>query len=336
MDGSSGGDDDAGGLYSGSGFGTTAPAAVVSGVVGVVVVVVVESDASSDELQAAATRASVKSRMKPPVHRTMYPPVVRGDFEPTRADQRAYDWYMSSTLHTDNDPTGRVLGTSWDAAVDIHAPGMWRRLLAQAPYWQAADASDVAWLRLADSLETAPVDELGPWLDHCAQEALVQVRDCPWRTPSVPLDMLGDGPPGDILDAARDAIRLRLEDAEIAKPRAQPGLTAASERGMDIPWRADGDLVLSPAASWEQTFEADDVAIDLVLFTEHGRRLVGMIRGADLTGVLLRTPAGERECDYESPGWFRALDVPEGPVSVALHLSSGPDEHRVVTEWRSL
>lgn len=243
---------------------------------------------------------------------------------------------MSPTAHARSDLADRTLGSSWDSAVDAYAPGLWRRLLAQAPYWQAVDASDVTWLRLADTLGDAPVDELGAWLDRSAQDALVEVRDSPWRTPSVPLSVLGDEPPADVMNGARGAILLRMGDAAIARPSAQPGLMPASDRGMDVPWRAEGDVVVSPAASWERTFEAEGVSIDLVLFAESERRLVGMVRGADLTAVSLRTQAGERACGYENPGWFRALDVPEGPVSVALDFELGSRDHRVVTEWRAL
>ncbi|MEA2024625.1 MAG: hypothetical protein U9N79_10125, partial [Actinomycetota bacterium] len=88
---------------------------------------------------------------------------------------------MSSTTHTGSGLSDRALGSSWDDAVDVFAPGLWRRLLAQAPYWQAVDASDVTWLRLADTLGDAPVDELGAWLDRSAWDALIEVRDSPWR-----------------------------------------------------------------------------------------------------------------------------------------------------------
>ncbi|MEA2024693.1 MAG: hypothetical protein U9N79_10465, partial [Actinomycetota bacterium] len=160
--------------------------------------------------------------------------------------------------------------------------------------------------------------------------------DSPWRTPSVPLGVLGDEPPEQVMNGARNAIRLRLNDAAIARPSTQPGLMPASDRGLDVPWRAEGDVIVSPAASWERTFEAEGVSIDLVLFAERERRLVGMVRGADLTAVSLRTQAGERVCGYESPGWFRALDVPEGPISVALDFESASEDHRIVTEWRAL
>ena len=243
---------------------------------------------------------------------------------------------MNSTAHTGSDLAERALGSSWDAAVDGFAPGLWRRLLAQAPYWQAVDASNVTWLRLADTLGDAPVDELGAWLDRSAQDALIEVRDSPWRTPSVPLGVLGDEPPEQVISGARNAIRFRLEDAAIARPSSQHGLMPATDRGIDIPWRAEGDVVVSPAASWERTFEVDDVLIDLVLFAERERRLVGMVRGADLTAVSLRTQAGERVCGYESPGLFRVLDVPEGPISVALDFESEHEDHRVVTQWRAL
>ncbi len=243
---------------------------------------------------------------------------------------------MSSAMQTGADLVDRTLGSSWEVAVDTHAPAMWRRLLAQAPYWQAVDASDVTWLRLADLLGEAPVGDLGVWLDRSAQDALVQVRESPWRTPSVPLGVLGDEPPAQVTDGALNAIRFRLNDVTIARPSPQPGLMPATDRGMDIPWRAEGDVVVSPAASWERTFEIDDVLIDLVLFAERERRLVGMVRGADLTAVSLRTQDGERVCGYESSGLFRALDVPEGPISVVLDFESEHEDRRVVTQWRAL
>lgn len=243
---------------------------------------------------------------------------------------------MASTTRVAGDLVDRALGSSWDAAVDAFASGLWRRLLAQAPYWQAVDASDVTWLRLADTLGDAPLDEPRAWLDRSAQEALVEVRDSPWRTPSVPLGVLGDEAPAQVIDRARNAIQLRMNDVTVARPSTRPGLLPSPDRGMDVPWRAEGDVIVSPAASWERTFDTDGVTIDLVLFAERERRLVGMVRGAELTAVSVRTQAGELGCGYESPGWFRALDVPEGPISVAFDFESAFEDRRVVTEWRAL
>jgi hypothetical protein len=243
---------------------------------------------------------------------------------------------MTSMTYTRGVLVERVLGSSWIETLAAHAPGFWRRLVAQAPYWQAVDAIDVTWLRLADTLGVESVGDLGSWLDHTAQHALADVRDAPWRTPAVPLGILGDTPPDGVLADARNAIRLRLDDATIAKPGTHPGLRPSADRGMDIPWRADGDVVVSPAAAWERTFDADGILIDLVLFSERERRLVGMVRGADLAKARLRTQTGEQVCSSESPGLFRAPDVPEGPLSVALDLTVAAGDRRIVTEWRAL
>ncbi|MEN8113323.1 MAG: hypothetical protein ABFS21_02950 [Actinomycetota bacterium] len=224
----------------------------------------------------------------------------------------------------------------WRATVDEHAPGLWRRLLAQAPYWQAADASDVTWLRLADSLDDVPIGELESWLDRCSRETLGEIRDCAWRTPSAPLGVLGDEPPDTILDAAHRAFELRVGDKEIARPNQEPGLVPAVERGVVIPWRATGDVTLSPSATWERTFSAGDISVDLVLFAERERRLVGMVRGADLAAATLRTLDGERGCDIEASGWFRVVDIPEGPLSVMLDIGDPAQSRRIVTEWRAL
>lgn len=243
---------------------------------------------------------------------------------------------MSSASHSDRTEATTPARIGWDEAVDTHAPRLWRQLLAQAPSWQAADASDVAWLRLADALDEMEGVDFGPWLELRAQEALVEVRECPWRTPMVSFDALGDEPPPQVLQSARNAIEARLDNIAIARPNAHHGLAPTAERGMDIPWRADGDVIASTAASWERTFETEGVAIDLVLFAERERRLVGMVRGSDLTDVVLRTPGGEQTCSFESSGWFRVVDVPEGPVSVIFGVAPGSVPGRVVTEWRTL
>lgn len=243
---------------------------------------------------------------------------------------------MSSAPHSRGTAGDYPGGIVWDEAVDTHAPRLWRQLLAQAPSWQAADASDVAWLRLADALDEMDGIELGPWLEQRAQEALVEVRECPWRTPMVPFQALGDEPPPEILEGARNAIRVRLGDVAIARPNAHHGLAPTTERGMDIPWRADGDVIVSTAASWERTFETEGISIDLVLFAERERRLVGMVRGSDLADATIRTPVGDQTCDFEPSGWFRAVAIPEGPVSVVLGLAPDSANRRVVTEWRTL
>jgi len=239
-------------------------------------------------------------------------------------------------MHTSDPLVERVLGSSWEETVGAHAPGLWRRLLAQAPYWQAVDVSDVTWLRLADALEDAPGDGLGTWLERTAQEAIVEVRESPWRTPSVPLGVLGAEPPNRVMSGARGAIGFRLADATIARPSSKRGLRPASDRGMELPWRTEGDVAVTPSAVWERTFEVEAVSVDLVLFADGGRRLVGVARGADLTAVTLRTPAGERMCAYEGSGWFRVLHVPEGPVSVVLDFESDAGDRKIVTEWRVL
>lgn len=243
---------------------------------------------------------------------------------------------MSADVVQRTELAGAVHDDAWRAAVDEHAPGLWRRLLAQAPYWQASDASDVTWLRLADSLDDVAAGDFEIWLDGASREALREIRDCSWRTPLAPLGVLGDEPPDTVVEAAHRAIDLRVGDKEIARPNQEPGLAPDVERGVVIPWRSAGDVALSPAATWERTFSAGEVLVDLVLFAERERRLVGMVRGADLAAAALRTLGGERICDAETSGWFRAVDVPEGPLSVMLDIGNPPQSRRIVTEWRAL
>lgn len=126
-----------------------------------------------------------------------------------------------------------------------------------------------------------------------------------------------DPVPEHVTRAAREAYTWRTIDAELAE------LVFDSAKQEPIGVR-------SGEASRQVTFRAPGVEIEMMVMAEGTRRLVGQLVPPQQAVVELRRGESVRETATDGLGRFSFVDVPTGPIQVAVVAS---DVSRVVTEW---
>jgi hypothetical protein len=135
-----------------------------------------------------------------------------------------------------------------------------------------------------------------------------------------------DGPPADVLAAARAAFLTRDLDGELALLVADTR-TAEGEAAYE-PVRADA----TPAqGSWLLSFEGGGVQVDMEVDEEHGRiRLIGQFSGASGDEYYLESEGERRPIEVDDLGRFIVDDVRHGPVRLRCRSADGAP---VTTVW---
>lgn len=137
-------------------------------------------------------------------------------------------------------------------------------------------------------------------------------RSAAWRDPVRPR----------VVEAAHDAIRWRITDAEIAE------LEHTSLDG-DVPvgLRAGAPPVLL-------SFEAPHLDVEVeVVRTGDRRRVLGQLAPARPGRVRVRHPGGSTNVRADEVGRFAADGVEPGPVSLRCEPVEGADGPVVETDW---
>lgn len=126
-----------------------------------------------------------------------------------------------------------------------------------------------------------------------------------------------DPVPDHVVHAAKEAYTWRTIDAELA------------ELVFDS---ANQELagVRSSETARQVTFRAPGVEIEMMVMAEGTRRLVGQLVPPQQAVVELHYGDSVRETATDPLGRFSFVDVPTGPVQVAVITS---DDSRVLTEW---
>lgn len=126
-----------------------------------------------------------------------------------------------------------------------------------------------------------------------------------------------DGPPNDVIAAAKDLFTWRTVDAELAS------LTFDSL--LDDEPAAVRSTAVAPRVL---TFEADGLAVEVEVDLDPERRLVGQLVPAQTAEIELITPQGTARVATDHLGRF-VVPLPAEPCRVTLRVVVGAD--RVVT-----
>lgn len=126
-----------------------------------------------------------------------------------------------------------------------------------------------------------------------------------------------DAPRHHVITAAQDAYTWRTIDSELA----EIVFDSVDQEPVGV---------RSGEATRQVTFRAPGVEIEVMVMAEGTRRLIGQLVPPQPAVVELRHGASVREGATDHLGRFSFLEVPTGPVQVAVVTS---DESRVVSEW---
>ena len=131
-----------------------------------------------------------------------------------------------------------------------------------------------------------------------------------------------DGPPPDVLEAARAAFLTRDLDAEIAGLIADSRTAAAFEA-------ARGD---EPGqGQWLLSFEGGGIHIDLEIEDGERRvRLLGQLSGAPVDDCELDADGRSVRVEVDSLGRFIVPGLAPGPIRLRCRLTDG---RRITTAW---
>ena len=218
----------------------------------------------------------------------------------------------------------RIHHDAWGQMVDTHALSLWEYASDLAARWQAAEASEAAFLTLAD--RWAEVDSVDEWLRRQAQASLELIQGATWRT-ARPVVVDPGEVPKPLLDVARTAIDLRIEGSATFSPIDAP--PSVSEVDVVVPWRnGEPGARSNSTVSWFHRFDHPDVRLDVSLLTGDGRRLL-MYAAPDVEACWVRFPDATLETELDDLGYWRVTDLPEAPMSVAVQGDFGV----VTTDW---
>ena len=219
-----------------------------------------------------------------------------------------------------------VQAGSWRDLVSATAPIVWDHAVRRGARWQAIDASEAAFLNLADGLGETGDSDVETVLLAEADEAMRLVQAATWRTPR-PIIVNDDGPPASLTDTATRAVDLRIDDST----RFAVAETADVSGGADVvvPWRDGGDGFGGALISWFRRYALDDQRLDVSLLTDSARRVL-LHPTPEVEDCWVRTPGGPLVLDRDDLGYWRGIDVPEVPLSFAVARAGGGV---VTTEW---
>ncbi len=225
--------------------------------------------------------------------------------------------------------------SAWNELVRDRVDEVWAITSELVDYGRALDAGTVVFRRLADAATSLTDSHLDGWLGDQSRNAVLQARAAVWRPP-VPSFEPFEGVPAELVDRARSAFQLRIPES-IAVPvydSAAPD-TEYEARGMTVTWRGRDSgsqpPLLVPGAVWEGIFEIETARIELALFQQGGRRLVGSVSGLEMESARLRGDPGAWS-PLDANQQFRIERLPLEPISIELASA----ERLMVTEWRTL
>lgn len=215
---------------------------------------------------------------------------------------------------------------AWDAIVSVQAPRVWDHAAQRGAGWQAVDASEAAFLNLADRCAEVDADDVDRWLLSEADDAMRLVQAATWRTPR-PVVVDADALPAPVAEIAVRALDLRIADAERFAPSDLDQLDAGSD--VVVPWRDGGEGFGGALISWYRRYILGEQRLDVSLLTDSARRLL-LYPAPDVENCWVRTPDGSVSLDRDDLGYWRGTDVPEVPLSFAV---TRPGGSVVTTEW---
>ncbi|MDH3752557.1 MAG: hypothetical protein OEU32_01695 [Acidimicrobiia bacterium] len=138
------------------------------------------------------------------------------------------------------------------------------------------------------------------------------------------LELLGraidgaDPVPDQVVEAARAAFTWRTIDEELAE------LVFDSMTDELVGARSSGD------AERQVTFRAPGVEIEVMVTSEHSRRLVGQLVPGQTAAIELRSDGGRQHGQADAVGRFVFGDISPGRVQLAITTN---DNRVVTTEW---
>lgn len=136
-----------------------------------------------------------------------------------------------------------------------------------------------------------------------------------------------DGPPPDVVSAARAAFLARDLDGQLALLIADSRV--ADEAGAYEPIRADSEP--DAQGHWLLSFSGGGVEVDMEVEERHGRvRLVGQFSGASGDEYVLESGSRKRRLEVDAIGRFIVDDVPHGPIRLRCHARDGAP---ITTVW---
>jgi len=127
---------------------------------------------------------------------------------------------------------------------------------------------------------------------------------------------VGDPIPDHVLAAARGAVAWRTIDQELADLVFDSALEATGVR--------------DPEVARQLTFRSGGVEIEVMLFDDATRRVVGQVIPATATGVRLETTDATVSHEADRYGRFSFEGVGTGPVRFGVEREGAPV---VVTDW---
>lgn len=215
---------------------------------------------------------------------------------------------------------------AWDAIVSVQAPRVWDHAAQRGARWQAVDASEAAFLNLADRCAEVDANDVDRWLLSETDDAMRLVQAATWRTPR-PVAVGVDALPTPITQTAAGALVLRIADASRFGIAEAGDASAGSD--VVVPWRDAGDGFGGALISWYRRYILGEQRLDVSLLTDSARRLL-LYPAPDVSECWIRTPAGSIPLEIDDLGYWRGTGVPEVPLSFAVTLSDGAV---VTTEW---
>lgn len=128
---------------------------------------------------------------------------------------------------------------------------------------------------------------------------------------------VSDPIPDHVLAAAKEAIFWRTVDAELARLVFDSSVdTVSSVRGTET--------------ARQVTFRSPGIEIEIMITDGTSRRLIGQLIPPQPAEAELRFGDEVRSTPTDRLGRFSFVDVPPGPIQLAVRSATGP---QVVTEW---
>ena len=124
--------------------------------------------------------------------------------------------------------------SAWARLVESQGPAVWEYASRLGARWQAVDASEAAFLNLADRCDEVAESDVVDWLRSETEDAMRTVQTATWRTPRPVLFDEGTVPEP-VASIAEQAMHLRVDGARRFTPATLNPDAGSSD--VVIPWR---------------------------------------------------------------------------------------------------